>query len=196
MKVLIIDKTTRKHTKVILLCSVVIFSTLNFGNFVTKGTSIHNNRDANILKVFRGRYVVLPDKVIVEEVKIVKPEVKEIIVGNFVATAYTINHESTGKSRGDSSFGITSNGYDLKGKTRASAQTVAINNNIVPIGSKVKLEFIDEKYKKYNGIYYNNDQGGAIKGHKLDLFIGDTVDSVKRAINFGKTEVIVTILKD
>jgi len=183
-----------------LLCSVVIFGILYFGNFVTKGTSIHNNQNENILRIFRGRYIVLPDKVIVEEAKIVKQEVvveepKGLI---FMVSAYDLSVQSTGKSRGSSNYGKTSTGFSLKDKTRISAMTVAVDPKVIPINSKVKITFINDKYIMYNGIYRAFDQGGLIKGRKLDLFMGDfQSDSPNsKTVNFGVEKAYVKIIKE
>lgn len=116
----------------------------------------------------------------------------------FVVTAYDLSISSTNKSRGSSDYGITKNGSDLKNHTWKTARAISIDPKVIPLGTKVELNFKDEKYKKYDGIYICIDTGSAIKGRKIDLFMGDFHSSRvnKETINFGKTIANVTILKD
>lgn len=51
--------------------------------------------------------------------------------------------------------------------------TIAVDPKVIPLGSKVLLLFDNENYKKYNGVYSARDIGGAIKGNRIDLFMGD-----------------------
>jgi 3D (Asp-Asp-Asp) domain-containing protein len=130
---------------------------------------------------------------------IVENEIKnEIMPQEFIVTAYDLSVSSTGKSRSNPEFGITKDGTNLKGENWRSARVIAVDPNIIPLGSSVSIEFVDEKYKKYNGIYVSRDIGGAIKGNRIDLFIEDNKSSKisRKAINFGKTIANVTILEN
>ena len=93
-------------------------------------------------------------------------------LGEFNMTAYDLNEKCCSKSRSHPAFGITASGFDLKGLSREEAQTVAVDPKIIPLGSKLYLEF-EGKYELFSGIYYARDTGSAIKGKKLDLFMGD-----------------------
>ena len=64
---------------------------------------------------------------------------------------------------------------------------------MIPLGSKVKLYF-DEKYKHLNGIYIARDTGGAIKGNKIDLFMGDGLVR-EEVMEFGRRKVQVEIIE-
>jgi len=187
-------------------CIIFLIVSLNFNHHqVVKKTVIVNNnlsvRANNILKEFRGKYIVIKqNKVEVKEVVSVAPipivkQRKNNKGAIFTVSAYTINFESTGKSRGNSGYGITSTGYDLKGKSLVSAKVIAVDPNQIPIGSLVKLTFLDEKYKKYDDNYRALDKGGLIKGRRIDLFFGDS-NSDKNAINFGKTQCYIEIIKE
>ena len=74
---------------------------------------------------------------------------------------------------------------------------IAVDPNIIPLGSKVLILFEEETHKQYNGIYTARDTGGAIKGHIIDLFLGD-LDSTyvcsQITRNFGRTKAKVIIL--
>ena len=181
----------------ILLCAIVLINSLRFNSprrYNKDKSSISSNVQSkyNILEVFRKQYIVIIEQKPVVEV--IAP-VKQLKDNVFTVTAYTLGFESTQKSRGSSGYGITSNGYDLKGKSRISAQTIAVDKTVIPIGSKVRLTFIEEKYKEYDGIYFCRDTGGAVIGSHIDLFIGDNFNSNKRAINFGVTKCKVEIIK-
>jgi 3D (Asp-Asp-Asp) domain-containing protein len=60
---------------------------------------------------------------------------------------------------------------------------VAVDPNVIPMGTKLYVEGYGEAIAA--------DQGGAIKGNRIDLFFG----SHQEALNFGKRTVKVTILK-
>lgn len=106
----------------------------------------------------------------------------------FVITAYDNTVESQGKW-----VNQTATGFNLKGHTLESAKCIAVDPKVIPLGSKVELIF-DNNYKHLNGVYIARDTGGAIKGNKIDLFMGDCV-SKKTVRNFGRRKVQVNILE-
>lgn len=114
----------------------------------------------------------------------------------FKVTAYDLSVNSTGKSRNHPAYGISRGGVNLKDKTWNEARAIAVDPNIIPLGSTVLIEFVDDKYKKYNSKYLAVDTGNAIVGKKIDLFLGDFQSSKesKEVINFGVTTAFVTIL--
>jgi 3D (Asp-Asp-Asp) domain-containing protein len=75
------------------------------------------------------------------------------------------------------------------------AMVVAVDPDVIPLGTKILVVFQDEAHKKYNGVYTAKDTGGAIKGHKLDFYMGDTV-AQQAMLNFGVAKAKVYILKD
>jgi 3D (Asp-Asp-Asp) domain-containing protein len=102
---------------------------------------------------------------------------------NCKLTAYTSGFESTGKRPGDPGYGITSSG-----RVATIGRTIAVDPNVISIGSKVYIEGL--------GIRYAEDTGGAVKGHHIDVFVGDS-GAVKQALEFGvKDNVPVYILED
>jgi 3D (Asp-Asp-Asp) domain-containing protein len=78
---------------------------------------------------------------------------------------------------------ITASGFNLSGKSRTDAMIIAADPRVIKMGTKVYLEFINQKVSKYNGIYTVRDTGGAIKGKKLDLYMGHS--AYKECMNFG-----------
>lgn len=106
----------------------------------------------------------------------------------FIITAYDNSIGSQGKW-----VNQTATGFNLKGHSLESAKCIAVDPTIIPLGSKVQLIF-DDEYKHLNGVYIARDTGGAIKGKRIDLFMGDGVD--KKIVNdFGKRKVKVKILE-
>ncbi|MBZ2175064.1 ubiquitin-like domain-containing protein [Schnuerera sp. xch1] len=98
------------------------------------------------------------------------------------ATAYDLSYQSTGKTPGDRGYGVTASG------TRARAGVVAVDPNVIPLGTKLYVESLDGS-KDY-GFCTAEDTGGAIKGNKIDLFFSSSSE-VK---NFGRRRVKVYIL--
>ncbi|HSP20712.1 MAG TPA: ubiquitin-like domain-containing protein [Planococcus sp. (in: firmicutes)] len=88
------------------------------------------------------------------------------------ATAYTAS--CTGCS------GITATGINLK--TNPGLKVIAVDPNVIPLGSKVYVEGY--------GYAVAGDTGGAIKGNKIDLFMAKQ----SSAIAFGRQQVKVTVL--
>ena len=151
-------------------------------NIKTKKEINYLGSDANVLKELRKQYIVV-DK---------KPEPME-----FTVTAYDLSFNSCQKSKGTEGYGITSSGYDLRGHTLASAMVISVDPEIIPLGSKVRLTFKEDKYKKYDNIYRASDVGGGIINYKIDLFVGDfsSAKASTFAINFGVTKAYVEIIE-
>ncbi|WP_042353874.1 3D domain-containing protein [Bacillus rubiinfantis] len=97
------------------------------------------------------------------------------------ATGYTAGIESTGKNKDHPEYGITYSGVKVK---RDLFSTIAADLTIFPIGT---ILFIP-------GYGYGvvADKGGAIKGHKLDLYY-ETVEDVYRL--WGKKKVDVYVVQ-
>ncbi len=96
----------------------------------------------------------------------------------FEATAYTDG-------------GITANGYDLTGKSWGDAMVVAVDPDVIPLGTQIYVEFGDG-WEHKSGIYTAQDTGGAIIGNIIDVFVGHDEDDL--AMQFGRRDVKVTIL--
>jgi len=177
----------------IILSGAILGISLNsnhVGENIIKAKHINNyvRSDAcDILKQLRKQYIV---KVNQKEKVIIKEE------NLFLVSAYDLSFQSCQKSRGNSEYGITAYGNDLRGHTLSSAKVISVDPKLIPLGSKVKLTFKEDKYKKYNSVYTASDVGGKIKGRRIDLFIGDNVWSRKKIKEFGVTECEVEIIKN
>lgn len=115
----------------------------------------------------------------------------------FTVTCYDLSVQSCGKPIGSKGYGITASGFDLTGHTWETARAIAVDPKVIPLGSKVEITFIDEDYSKYNSTYTAVDTGSAIKGNKIDFFLGDfNQNKVHQSVwEFGKTKAVVKILE-
>ena len=93
-------------------------------------------------------------------------------------TAYTAGYESTGKTPSHPEYGITASGAKVK-----ENHTIAVDPNVIPLGTYVYIEGI--------GIRKAEDTGSAIKGKKIDVYIPE----LDEALEFGvKKNVKVYVL--
>ena len=109
----------------------------------------------------------------------------------FTATAYDLSPASCGKSRDHWAYGITASGYSLKGHTWNSARTVSADLSVLPLGTKIYIQF-PAPYEHMSGTYVVRDTGGGVRGSHIDIFFGE--DAHAEAIRFGRRSVTVTIL--
>ena len=138
------------------------------------------------------------DKVNLNEYNDIKKRQNDRKNNIFIITSYDLSYDSCQKNPSDKGYGITASSFDLKGHTWESARIIAVDPEVIPMESKVKIEFIDDKYKKYNGIYIAGDVGGAIKRNRIDLFLGDynQIETHQDVWDFGKTKAYVAIIKE
>lgn len=117
-------------------------------------------------------------------------------LGIFTATTYDLTVMSCGRTRDHKYFGLTANGFSLVGHDRESAMSIATDPKVIPTGSRVRLEFLEDEWKHWNGVYTARDTGGAIKGKIIDIFYKDTGDTHTdpEVWNFGRRKVKVTLL--
>jgi 3D (Asp-Asp-Asp) domain-containing protein len=91
----------------------------------------------------------------------------------FEATAYCACPKCCGKW----ADGITASG------TKATVKrTIAVDSNLIPLGSKVEIEGL--------GTYIAEDTGNAIKGKIIDIYF----DTHEEALKFGRQKVNIRIL--
>lgn len=102
------------------------------------------------------------------------PEVKiePISLGEFTVTHYCPCAKCCGKS----------DGITYTGTQATEGRTIAVDPNVIPLGSEIIIE---------GQAYIAEDVGGAIKGNKLDIF----VDSHQEAINRGKIKREVKLMQ-
>jgi 3D (Asp-Asp-Asp) domain-containing protein len=85
-------------------------------------------------------------------------------------------------------FAYTSKRMTSEGTKPIAGTTIAADPRVIPMGSRVQVTGAG----KYSGIYTVSDIGGAIKGHKIDVF----VNSREEALIFGRKQVYVAVLSE
>jgi 3D (Asp-Asp-Asp) domain-containing protein len=71
--------------------------------------------------------------------------------------------------------------------TTPTDKTVAADPAFLPMGSRLRLTGLDERY---NGVYIVMDTGSSVRGRRIDLYIRDC----REAVRFGRRPVRVSIL--
>ena len=84
------------------------------------------------------------------------------LVGDFESTFYCPDYCCNGKWAGTTSSGVIP----------VPGITVAVDSSVIPLGTKLYVEFEDPKHQHLNGIYIAQDTGGAIYGFKIDVMVG------------------------
>lgn len=160
-----------------------------------------------------GNSTVAPESVVVPEatspipIPTAHPEIMETTyvddydpnsfnIGVFDATAYDLSIESCGKAPDHPQYGDTASGFSLIGFSREEAMSVAVDDSIIPLGTKLYIKFTGE-YESFTGVYTARDTGSAIKGRKIDIFMGDFNSTVASQVtkNFGHQAIEVSIVK-
>ncbi len=100
-----------------------------------------------------------------------------------IATAYDLSYASTGKLPGMDGYGITKSG------TKAKVGTVAVDPTVIPLGTKLYIEYADGSGTY--GYATAEDTGSAIKGYRVDLFF----NTYQECIEFGRRRVVVYVLE-
>ena len=159
--------------------------------FVKQGPVVYENNEHTSRKLSLGkkglsRYVADRKAISSESVEVPQSlenafDWSKYPMQKVVATGYTAGVESTGKDEDHPEYGITYSGVKVK---RDLYSTVAADLDVFPIGT---ILFIPNY-----GYGVVADKGGAIKGHKIDLYY-ETVDDVYS--EWGKKEVEVYVVK-
>lgn len=115
----------------------------------------------------------------------------------FKVTSYDLSIDSCAKTQNDPEYGITKLGYNLIRQSWNSARMIATDPSIIPSGSVVYICFTDEKFRKYDGLYYSGDTGSGIKGYIIDFFFGDFNSSEpdKEVLDFGVQKAKIILLQ-
>lgn len=109
-----------------------------------------------------------------------------------IVTAYDLSEASCSKGPSHPAYGLTATGKSLAGHTLESARAIAVDPNVIPLGSKVRIKFSDPDMQQYNGIYTACDTGGAIRGNRIDLFAGEGAHSL--AMSIGRRHAVAVVL--
>lgn len=76
------------------------------------------------------------------------------------------------------------------GTTVKQGRTIAVDKNLIPLGTKVRLTFPDG-WEHLNGLYIAEDTGNYIKNMKIDIYF----DSYQTCVQFGRQTVKLEVLR-
>lgn len=136
------------------------------------GSSVPEQNEAALVKEVLGQ-------IRTSHLENVDPDQIEMV--EVVATGYTAGKESTGKSPGHPEYGITYSGVKVR---KDDFSTIAADPAIFPIGTIM--------YIPGYGFGVVADTGGAIKGHKIDLYFATKQQVYEQ---WGKRKVKVLVLR-
>lgn len=105
----------------------------------------------------------------------------------FTATAYDLSYQSCGKYPSNPMYGIT-----FSGSKAVRGRTIAVDPEVIPIGSVVYIEFPRE-FSYLNGLYTAEDTGNKVKGKVVDIFLGKS--ALEEAKKFGRMKVYVKVVE-
>ena len=195
VKTLVTAALTRPRRSAVLAAAVALFL---FGSPFLLGLDHADNREA---KPVLGQVAMNPvnslqtgdEQLGMNEEVLQDGESAERML-KMKATAYDLSVGSCGKHPGEPGYGITSSGTKAK-----AGRTVAVDPEVVPLGSRLHITFPDE-YSHLDGIYIAEDTGRLIKGNTVDIFFGEdksgSTEIYNQAMKFGVRYVDVTILDD
>ena len=110
---------------------------------------------------------------IVKNIEIPPEEYKEIL--EVKATAYCLCKKCCGKSESHPEYGVTASGLKIIPGT--NMKVIAVDTNVVPLGSRVYVEGLNGA-SDY-GYAIASDTGSAIKNKKIDLYM-DTHEQARK----------------
>lgn len=91
------------------------------------------------------------------------------------------------KARKFLAFAYSSGRLTSEGDKPLVGTTIAADPKVLPMGTRVRIM----EAGKYSGVYTVSDQGSAIKGRKVDIF----VRSAEEALQFGRRQVYIAVLE-
>lgn len=136
-------------------------------------------------------YIIVPVEVIEQpEVEPVscEPEVPEtnenelieqallqnaVKIENVTMTHYCICEECCGKSPDNPAYGITASG-----RKATPYVSVAVDPDIIPLGSDVLVDYGDGEIHYYRA----DDTGGSVDGHHIDLCVGSHQEAIELGV--------------
>lgn len=165
-------------SKYIIVASAALITALNFNvifpaYYLYDSLSSQNNTTTTIKQ---------PTPVVEPYQKASAHEEEDIAGLHFVATAYTAAEDECGKPVGHPDYGRTASGEMVR------RGIVAVDTDVIPMHSLIRIEGAGD----LSGVYEVKDTGGAIKGHRIDIY----VPTKHEAYKFGKRDIKVFILRE
>ena len=104
------------------------------------------------------------------------------------ATAYCPCFSCCGKHEGDDGYGITASGYNV---FSCEKNIIAADTDVLSFGTEVKLyRTLPSGDEEFIGTYTVEDQGGGIKGERIDIFYF----SHEEALNCGRNQLRLEVV--
>lgn len=104
------------------------------------------------------------------------------------ATAYCPCFSCCGKHEGDEGYGITASGYNVFSYEK---NIIAADTDVLSFGTEVKLyRTLPSGDEEFIGTYTVEDQGGGIKGERIDIFYF----SHEEALKFGRNQLRLEVV--
>lgn len=104
------------------------------------------------------------------------------------ATAYCPCFSCCGKHEGDEGYGITASGYNVFSYEK---NIIAADTDVLSFGTEVKLyRMLPSGDEEFIGTYTVEDQGGGIKGERIDIFYF----SHEEALKFGRNQLRLEVV--
>lgn len=153
--------------KLLIICSILFCVCIT-----PKETYIGNAFDDNPIieeKVYKSDYIDTDDKLDYEQEEIISRGNYVRNMVEFTATAYCSCEKCCGKW---AKYNKTASGTTPK-----QGRTIAVDKNVIPLGSKVLIEGYGE--------YIAEDTGSGIKGNRIDIYF----ESHQEALRFGRRKV-------
>lgn len=135
------------------------------------GAVIYEQRTASIEEI----PVAVEEQVKVEELNILDQATR---VGKCTVTYYCICEKCCGKSPDHPAYGITKSG-----RTAIAGISVAVDESIIPLGSKVIIDYGNGDIRYHRA----DDTGSMIKGNRIDVCVWDH----QKALELGKKTAMI-----
>lgn len=163
----------RKELKVVILVICFLIIGFTFEKIVELNTELDNISNENAYLNAQINAIAIENNRLRIDNHELQLKASESEFMYFEATAYCLSIHSCEKPVEHEWYGISANGFDMRGLSRDEAMSIAVDPNVIPLGSKLEIIFLQEGYEHFSGIYTANDVGGAIKGALIDVFMGD-----------------------
>lgn len=160
---------------------LVINASLENARYFRKPTWEAIKQDKNVTQNILNNWNKLKQEELKKQQEIERQEKLQEIKQHgqqFRVTFYDLSINSCGKYPGQTGYGITATGINLSGQTWQTAKVIAVDPNIIALGSKAELVFQNPSLSFMNGIYTCGDTGSAIQGNIIDFYLGENCDSL------------------
>lgn len=169
----------KKKRKISNYADVFAFLLLIFLLGVSAGLMMYMSFGPDTIASAEGEEVAVEAAEVVSEPEIsvdtYRDIPKPVSIGQFTVTAYCPCQKCCGKTPSDPAYGITASGAKAK-----QGRTIAVDPEVIPLGSVVYFEGTDGLI----GGYVAEDTGGVIKGNRIDLYFDSHEDALEWGVRY------------